>query len=394
MINRVILIVLDSVGVGALPDADKFGDAGSDTLGHIFGAMDKNFTLTNLASFGLYNILSSLNLKKPKKIIGSYGKMASISPGKDTTLGHWELSGVVSQKPLPTYLKGFPKDLIEKFEQKIGTKILGNVTASGTKIIEELGEKHCTTGYPIVYTSADSVFQIAAHEKTFGLGKLYDICKIAREMLAGNHAVGRVIARPFIGFSGKFVRTQNRKDYSLSPIDTTVLDRIKDSGGSVVAVGKIKDIFNNRGITEHIEAHTNAEGMKVIEGLLERKPDNKTLVFSNLVDFDMLWGHRRDVKSYAEGLKNFDKFLPVITEKLKDNDLLIITADHGCDPTFSSHTDHTREYVPLLVYGKKAKSNVNLGIRKTFADVAQTICDIFDLEDMKYGTSFKKQLEI
>ena len=333
------------------------------------------------------NANSGLDLPKTK-IIGCYGKMACASPAKDTTAGHWELSGIILDKAFPTYPNGFPKEVISEFEKLIGTKTLGNCTASGTEIIQRLGDEHCRTGYPIVYTSADSVFQIAAHEKTFGLEKLYDICRAARKMLTGEHAVGRVIARPFIGDHGNYTRTENRRDYSLDPFETTILDKIKNSGKQVVAVGKIEDIFNGKGITKALHTHNNTSGMAETLELTVKNDVSQGLIFTNLVDFDMLWGHRRDVKAYAAGLKAFDDYLPKLIQALKTDDILIITADHGCDPTFTKHTDHTREYVPLLVYGKNIKQDVNLGARNTFADVAQTIADAFGLEPMKNGTSF------
>ena len=411
-INRVILIVLDSVGVGELPDADKYNDKGANTLGHIFEQMGEDFVLENMGKLGLYNIVPSPYGYKPKEVIGCYGKMATLSPAKDTTAGHWELSGIVLDKPFPTYPNGFPKEIIEKFEKQIGTKVLGNCVASGTEIIQRLGEEHLRTLRPIVYTSADSVFQIAAEETTaFGLGKLYDICEIARKLLVGKHAVGRVIARPFIKEEdGTFVRTPNRKDYSLPPVDTTILDKISNINGAVTSIGKIEDIFNNRGISAHYHTMGNSSGIqKTIDSIVSPKissftpegaefliddddPIRKKLIFTNLVDFDMLWGHRRNVDAYAQGLLFFDRHLPNIMEVMSENDLLIITADHGCDPTYMKHTDHTREYVPLLVYSPTIKQNVNLGTRKTLADVAQTIADIFEIEPMKNGTSFKDDI--
>ena len=411
-INRVILIVLDSVGVGELPDADKYNDAGANTLGHIFEKMDEDFVLENMGKLGLYNIVPSPYGYKPKDIIGCYGKMATLSPAKDTTAGHWELSGIILDKPFPTYPNGFPKEIIEEFEKQIGTKVLGNCVASGTEIIQRLGEEHLKTGYPIVYTSADSVFQVAAEEtKYFGLGRLYDACEKARKILTGKHAVGRVIARPFIKKEdGTFERTPNRVDYSLSPTGTTILDKISNIGGAVTSIGKIEDIFNKRGISAHYHTIGNSVGIqKTIEAIVEPQisiftpegveqfikddnPERKKLVFTNLVDFDMLWGHRRNVDAYAQGLKFFDRHLPHIMDIMCENDLLIITADHGCDPTYIKHTDHTREYVPLLVYSPAIKQNVNLGTRKTLADVAQTIADIFEIEPMKNGTSFKDEI--
>ena len=396
-INRIILIVLDSVGAGELPDAAKYGDAGTNTLKHIFEQSGKAFVLENMGKLGLYNIVPSPYGYTPKNITGCYGKMATLSPAKDTTAGHWELAGIVLDKPFPTYPNGFPKDLIEEFEKQIGTKVLGNCVASGTEIIKVLGEKHYKTGYPIVYTSADSVFQIAAAEdgdKFGGLTRLYEICEIARKMLKDEHAVGRVIARPFVRMEdGTFKRTTNRKDYSLTPPETTVLDKIKSVGGDVVAVGKIKDIFNNKGIVTAYHTVGNSNGVQVtIDSIKSFDGSKKQLIFTNLVDFDMLWGHRRNVEAYAQGLMYFDKQLPNIINAMNETDLLIITADHGCDPTYTKHTDHTREYVPLMVYGKKIKQNINLGTRKSLSDVAQTIADIFNIEPMKNGTSFRKKI--
>ena len=396
-INRIILIVLDSVGVGELPDANRYNDAGANTLKHILENKDKNFIFENMGKLGLYNIVPSPYGYKPDKVSGCYGKMATMSPAKDTTAGHWELSGIILDKPFPTYPNGFPKEITEEFEKQIGTKILGNCVASGTEIIQRLGKQHYETGFPIVYTSADSVFQVAAAEDSekFGnLQRLYDICEIARNLLQGEHAVGRVIARPFITKEdGTFKRTTNRKDYSLTPPGTTILDKIKNSGGSVIAVGKIKDIFNNKGITTAYHTVGNPHGIQLtIDSIKEQSGFDKQLIFTNLVDFDMLWGHRRNIDAYAQGLKFFDEKLPEIIGSMKDTDVLIITADHGCDPTYTKHTDHTREYVPILVYGSAIKQNVNLGTRKTLSDVAQTIADIFKIEPMKNGTSFKDEI--
>ena len=396
-INRVILIVLDSVGAGELPDSNKYNDLGANTLNHIFERMGKDFVLENMGKLGLYNIVPSPYGYKQKNVIGCFGKMATLSPAKDTTAGHWELAGIVLDKPFPTYPNGFPKDLIEEFEKQIGTKVLGNCVASGTEIIKKLGDKHYETGYPIVYTSADSVFQIAAAEdsKKFGnLKRLYDICETARALLRNEHSVGRVIARPFIHLEdGTFKRTSNRKDYSLTPPDTTILDKIKNIDGNVVAIGKIKDIFNNRGIVTAYHTDDNSNGIDItIDSIKKADCSKKQLIFTNLVDFDMLWGHRRNVEAYAQGLKFFDKQLPNIINAMTKKDLLIITADHGCDPTYIKHTDHTREYVPLLVYSPVIKQDVNLGTRKSLSDVAQTIADIFEVEPMKNGTSFKDKI--
>ncbi|MFN3966266.1 MAG: phosphopentomutase [Endomicrobiia bacterium] len=412
---KIIIIVLDGVGVGALPDAEKYNDTGANTLGNIAKSI-KNFDLPNLAKLGLYNLLlPTLPLyHSTTDLIGSYGKMAEASNGKDTPIGHWEITGVITENPMPTYPQGFPKDLIEKFEKAIGTKTLGNYPCSGTEIIKQLGEQHYKTGYPIVYTSADSVFQIAAHEdpKIFGLERLYKICEIARKMLVYPHNVGRVIARPFIGTPGNFKRTSNRRDYSIEPPEETLLDKIKKSGGEVIAIGKIEDIFAGRGITKAVHTVDNKDGMKKTLEVVQSSDSRYTmrnfelrtlrnselrtlnyeLIFANLVDFDMLWGHRRDVEAYYNGLKDFDNFLPELQNTMSEEDILFITADHGCDPTHKKHTDHTREYVPLLVYGKKLKSGINLGVRNTFADLGQTIADFLGLSPLKNGKSFKKEI--
>jgi phosphopentomutase len=390
MAKRVILIVLDSVGVGELPDAAVYNDKGVDTLGHIFDALGKDYALPNLAKLGLYKIINTKNhLPDDVEVVGCYGKMMTKSPAKDTTAGHWEMSGIILKKPFPVYPHGFPKELINKFEKLIGTKILGNCVASGTEIIKQLGAEHQKTGYPIVYTSADSVFQIAAHEESFGLNKLYEICQIARDLMQGDNAVGRIIARPFIGTDGNYTRTTSRRDYSLTPPEITVLDEIKNSGGAVIAVGKIEDIFRGRGITKAIHTKGNLDGMDITFNEVSQHNQKQTLIFTNLVDFDMLWGHRRNVESYAKGLKEFDDFLSKLIKVLYDDDILLITADHGCDPTYKLHTDHTREYVPLLVYGKKLKQNVDLGIRETLSDISQIVSTIFGIPKMKNGNSFK-----
>ncbi len=389
MIRKIVLIVLDSAGVGALPDAEKYNDSGANTIGHIFESMGKDYTLPNMEKLGLYKIIGKSSSLKDSDIKGSYGKMVIKSPAKDTTAGHWEMMGIVLDKPFPLYPDGFPKSLIDEFEKRIGTKIIGNETASGTEIIQRLGEEHIRTGFPIVYTSADSVFQIAAHEETYGLEKLYRNCETAREILTGENAVARVIARPFTGSGGKYTRTSNRKDYSLSPIDITVMDEIEKAGGEVIAIGKIEDIFNSKGITRAIHTKCNDEGMKVTFDEVSKTFEKQTLIFTNLVDFDMLWGHRRNVKAYANALREFDNFLPELEDQMGEEDMLIITADHGCDPTFTRHTDHTREYVPLMVYGKKLKSNIDLGIRESLSDIAASIADFSSLSKMKNGKSFK-----
>jgi phosphopentomutase len=389
MTKRIILIVLDSVGVGELPDAAAYNDKGANTLGHIFNALGDSFFLPNLAKLGLYKIINTKNRLSEVEVIGCYGKMMTKSPAKDTTAGHWEMSGIILKKPFPVYPHGFPKEIIDKFEKLIGTKVLGNYVISGTEVIKQLGAQHQKTGYPIVYTSADSVFQIAAHEESFGLNRLYEICQIARDLMQGDNSVGRIIARPFVGTEGNYTRTTNRRDYSLAPPETTILDEIKNSQGEVVGVGKIEDIFNGRGITKAIHTKGNLNGMETTLNEVNQSSKAQTLIFTNLVDFDMLWGHRRNIEAYANDLKDFDVFLPNLIKALKDDDILIITADHGCDPTYKLHTDHTREYVPLLIYGKKLKRNVDLGVRETLSDISQTVADIFGIPKMKNGNSFK-----
>ncbi|MEQ6358130.1 phosphopentomutase [Thermoanaerobacter thermohydrosulfuricus] len=389
MFKRVILIVLDSVGVGELPDAYKFGDEGSNTLGHV--TEKTGIGLPNMGKLGLGNIIPLKSVPENPNAVGGYGKMAEKSAGKDTTTGHWEIAGLITEKPFPTYPHGFPEEIIKEFEKRIGRKVLGNKPASGTEIIKELGEEHVKTGYPIVYTSADSVFQVAAHEDVIPLEELYRICEIAREILKGDHALGRVIARPFTGTPGNFVRTGNRRDFSLKPFEPTILDMLKEAGYEVFAIGKIEDIFAGQGITEKNHTTNNDEGITAtIKAMDEIK---NGLIFTNLVDFDMLYGHRNDVEGYAKALTHFDNRLPEIMGKLTKEDLLIITADHGCDPTTPS-TDHSREYVPLLVYSPSMKHGVNLGVRSTYSDVAATIAEIFKVGPTKHGTSFLKELPL
>ncbi len=393
-IDRVILIVLDGCGVGALPDAKDYNDENANTLQHVYDSI-LDFDLPNLSSLGLYNLVNNYRNILPKQIIGSYGKMAELSKGKDTTTGHWEIAGLVLEEPFPTYPNGFPKEIIEEFEQRIGKKTLGNFPCSGTEILKLLGEEHCRTGYPIVYTSADSVFQIAANVNVIPLEELYKYCEIAREMLGNppfeKHKVGRVIARPFTGTNKEnFKRTEDRKDYSIKPFRKTLLDYIKDSNGRVVGVGKIEDIFAQQGLTDIIHTKNNIEAIKTTIELIKNFRQEKTLIFTNLVDFDMLWGHRRLVRDYYEGLKYFDDNLPLIFNELTENDVLIITSDHGNDPGYTVHTDHTREYVPLLVYSKNKNfvPQKNLGVRKTFADIAKTIDELFNLNKILIGESF------
>lgn len=390
MSKRCILIVLDSVGIGEMPDAKQYGDEGSNTLGNICkvcGGID----IPNLISLGLGNIEGGEILGHTESPRASYGKAKELSKGKDTVTGHWEISGVVLKTPLSTYPDGFPEDIIDDFKKRANVSgILGNKVASGTAIIEELGEEHIKTGYPIIYTSADSVFQIAAHEDVIKLDDLYNMCKEARELLVGDRTVGRVIARPFITENGKFKRTSNRRDYALDPFGKTILEYISEDNKHVACVGKIEDIFNKKGVTEAVHIKDNMDGVdKTLEYM--DSIDNG-LIFTNLVDFDMLYGHRNDPKGYKKALEDFDKRLPEIMSKLKEDDMLIITADHGCDPTTAS-TDHSREYIPILVYGENIKSNP-LGIRDTFSDIGKTILDYLGVDNkLENGTSFLSEIK-
>jgi phosphopentomutase len=387
MIKRVALFVLDSVGVGELPDAGDYGDRGSNTLGNISRAVG-GLHMPNLGRLGLGNIIPIEGVPPEENPAGSYGRMAEKSPGKDTTTGHWEMTGLILEQHFEVYTNGFPPELIKLYEEKIGRRVLGNKVASGTVIIEELGARHMETGYPIVYTSADSVFQVAAHEGIIPLEELYRICVIAREMLVGEHAVGRVIARPFEGKPGSFRRTVNRHDFSLKPVGRTLLDALTDKGVLVTGVGKISDIFAGQGVTNTVPAKGNTSGME--QSLQLMKSDITGLVFTNLVDFDMLYGHRNNPRGYADALEEFDRWVPALLDSLKDDDVLIITADHGCDPTTQS-TDHSREYVPLLVCGKHIVGGVDLGIRESFADIAATVAEIFGLQ-FEVGQSFWSQV--
>lgn len=389
--RRAIILILDSLGIGEMPDAKAYGDEGSNTLGNISLAMKGEpwYRLENLKALGLGHIEGVDTIEKSANPIGSMGRLKEKSKGKDTTTGHWEIAGIIVEQAFPTYPDGFPPEVMETFEKAIGRKSLGNYAASGTVIIEELGEEHMKTGYPIVYTSADSVFQIAAHEDVITIKTQYDFCKKARDILTGKHAVGRVIARPFIGVPGSFKRTQNRKDYSLKPIRRTVLDFVKDQGLEVRAVGKIEDIFAGQGITHAVHINGNMDGVdKTIEWM---KDEFSGLLFTNLVDFDMLYGHRNNVEGYARALEEFDRRLPEILSAMKDDDILIITADHGCDPTTQS-TDHSREYVPLLVYGKQIKKGYNLNTRESFSDIASTVAEYLNVDAQIDGESFLKDI--
>lgn len=387
---RCIIIVLDSVGIGELPDAADYGDAGCNTLAHVAEAVG-GLDVPNLARMGLGNIAPIMGVDPADHPAGCFGKMAEISKGKDTTTGHWEMAGIVSEQAFPVYPNGFPEDVVERFESKIGRKILGNKPASGTEIIKELGDEHVQTGNPIVYTSADSVFQIACHEDIVPVEQLYEWCAIAREMLVAPHNVQRVIARPFVGEPGAFTRTERRKDFSLEPPGGTILDAVTLSGGEVIAVGKIGDIYAGKGITRSIHTGNNREGIGAIIAAVAS--GEGSLIFANLVDFDMLYGHRNDPQGYASALREFDCALSAIIDALGERDVLFITADHGCDPT-TPGTDHTREYVPLIVCGKGVAKGVDLGVRPCFCDLSATTADLLGIEDDLHGTSFMGQLSL
>ncbi len=384
--ERIIWIVLDSVGIGAMPDAAAFGDPpGADTLGNI--AARESLKLPNLCRLGLANIKPLNGLQPADQPAGAYGKCRLASPGKDTTTGHWEMAGIILDKPFPIYPHGFPPDIIEAFESQIGRKILGNKPASGTEIIQELGAEHQRTGRPIVYTSADSVFQIAAHEAVIPLDELYRMCRIAREILRGPNEVGRVIARPFQGEPGHYVRTPNRKDFAVPPPEGMLLDQLCRRGVRVCSVGKIADVFLNRGIAEAIKTKDNADGMQKTIEVMRKQPQG--LIFVNLVDFDQQFGHRNDVAGYARALEAVDAWIPSLP--LNHRDLVMLCADHGCDPTTPS-TDHTREYTPLLVYGPGVKGGKNLGTRATLADMGQTVAENYGAR-IQAGASFLSDLQ-
>lgn len=372
--KRVFLIVLDSVGIGEMPDAAEYNDEGSNTLYAV--SSSKNFDMPNLKKMGLFNIDSVKIEKKEKTPIASYARMSERSKGKDTTIGHWEIAGIISDTPLPVYPEGFPKEILDKFSEETGRGILCNKPYSGTDVIKDYGKAHVDTGKLIVYTSADSVFQIAAHEDIVPLKELYRYSEIARKLLTGEHGVGRVIARPFLGTEGDYYRTPNRHDYSILPPDITMLDQIKEAGKEVIAVGKIYDIFGGQGITESVYTKSNKEGIEKTLSYMDI--DFEGICFTNLVDFDMLYGHRNDIDGYAGALKEFDDSIPQILEKLREDDILLITADHGCDPSTAS-TDHSREYTPLIMYGLPIEPK-NLGTRETFADISATILKYFNIE--------------
>ncbi len=386
-ISRVVIIILDSVGIGELPDAHKYYDEGSNTLKNTADIVGGLY-LPNLSQLGLGNIIEVKGVSPVAQPLAAYGRMIERSAGKDTTTGHWELMGLYLPKPFPTYPKGFPREIMDSFEKKIQRKVLGNKAASGTEIIKELGEEHLKTGYPIVYTSADSVFQIAAHEDVIPCIKLYEMCEMAWKILNGKKLIGRVIARPFIGKPGHFERTERRKDFSIAPPEKTILDYALENEVEVVGIGKIGEIFNFRGISITVHTKNNMDGVSQTVNFMKKVPSG--IIFANLVDFDMLWGHRNDPHGYAQGLEDADKRLPEILGLLKEDDVLVITADHGCDPTTPS-TDHSREYVPLLVYGKRIKP-ISLGTRKTFADVGKSIAHFLDFEVPTQGESFAAEI--
>ncbi|MDF2484854.1 MAG: deoB [Herbinix sp.] len=388
--KRVFIVVLDSVGIGELPDAALYGDVGSHTL--YAASTSKYFAMPNMEKLGLFHIDGVKEkfpqIKEGTSFGGAVARMTEVSMGKDTTTGHWEIAGIISERPFPTYPGGFPEEILKPFEERTGRKVICNLPYSGTDVIRDYGKEHVDTGALIVYTSADSVFQIAAHEEIVPLEELYRYCEIARELLTGEHAVGRVIARPFLGTAPDYKRTSNRHDFSLVP-SLTFMDQMKEEGLDVLAVGKIYDIFAGKGITDTVRTHDNAEG---IEKLIERMDrDFHGLCFVNLVDFDMIYGHRNDVDGYAKALTYFDEQLPRILEGMREEDILIVTADHGCDPSTPS-TDHSREYIPLVVYGKQVKGNLNLGTRASYADIAATILDYYKVPSKIAGTSFLKEI--
>jgi phosphopentomutase len=387
--SRIVWVVLDSVGIGALPDADQYGDVGRNTLGHI--AQSQPLAIPNLVQLGLANIEPLAHLAPANKPTGCFGKGATRSPGKDTTTGHWEMAGIWLERAFPVYPQGFPPEVMQPFERAIGRKTLGNKPASGTEILKELGAEHVRTGYPIVYTSGDSVFQIAAHEDVIAVAELYRYCEIARKILDGPHRVGRVIARPFTGAPGNFRRTERRHDYAVEPPRPMLLDVLTERKVPVLGIGKIHDIYNGRGLGNYVTTKSNADGMEKLRSALERQSDG--LIFANLVDFDMLYGHRKDVEGFARSLEEFDSLLGPLLTSLEKTDLLLITADHGCDPDPAwPTTDHSREYVPILAYSPGGQHGTNLGVRETLADMGQTVAHNFGGE-IPHGESFLAEAE-
>jgi len=387
--RRSILIVLDGVGAGEAPDAADYDDIGSNTLAHV-SQSNSSLKLPTLQQLGLGNIIPLQHVPPATAPAAAWGLLEAQSAGKDSITGHWELTGVIVKDPFPTYPNGFPAELIERFEHEIGRKVLGNKVASGTEIMKELGEEHLESGFPLVYTSADSVFQIAAHEETISVAQLYTMCETARKILIPPHHLSRVIARPFTGKPGNFVRTHRRKDFSLEPIGPTLLDRAKEKNLSVIGIGKTGDLFQERGFTQSIKTENDHDGLKKTIHAVANA--NFSILFTNLVDFDSKYGHRNDPEGFARNLELFDRHLLTLLKSLQPEDLLFITADHGCDPTRLNSTDHTRERVPLLVVGKPIKHRLELGIRKSFADAGQTIAEYLQLSTLEHGTSFLREL--
>ncbi|MBO1680205.1 phosphopentomutase [Bittarella massiliensis (ex Durand et al. 2017)] len=388
MAKRAFLIVLDSFGIGEEPDADKFGDVGANTLGSI--SKSPNFNTPNLKKLGMFNIEGVTCGEKEAAPVGSFARLRERSNGKDTTIGHWEIAGVTSADPLPTYPDGFPREVLDPFEEQTGRKVVCNKPYSGTQVLDDYGEHHMKTGDLIVYTSADSVFQVAAHEDVVPVEELYRYCEIARNILKGKHAVGRVIARPFVGEPGAFKRTSRRHDFSIKPPRKTVLDYIKDSGKECISIGKIFDIFAEQGLTESNRTVSNDDGMDKLMQMQGRDFDG--LCFLNLVDFDMAYGHRRNVDAYAQAATDFDGQIAAFMKGMRPDDLLIITADHGCDPAYTKHTDHTREYVPMLAYGPSVKAGVDLGTRYGFCDIAATVAEHLGVKADIEGNSFLSEI--
>lgn len=389
MSKRAVVIVLDSVGAGAMPDAAAYGDEGADTLGNLSRAFPEGLHLPNLGKLGLGNILEIRGVPPDPAASGGWGKCAELSPAKDTTLGHWEIAGVVARTPFPTYPDGFPREVLDPFERQIGVESIGNIPASGTEIIQLLGDIHVRSRKPIVYTSGDSVLQIACHEEVYPLEELYEMCRVARRILDGPHRVGRVIARPFTGQSGNYQRTRNRRDFAVPPPEPTLLDHLKEAGLETIGIGKIGDIFAHQGLTREIPTKSNEEGILATLMQINEAPDG--LIFTNLVDTDMIYGHRRDTAGYRASLEAFDAYVPRIIKALGKDDLLIITADHGCDPTFPG-SDHTREFAPLITYSKGMAGGIDLGVRRTFADTAQTIATMFEVSADYGAVSFLDEL--
>ena len=389
-VKRVILMVMDSLGVGALPDAEKYGDKGADTLGHIADRMGDGFKITELSKLGFGNIEAAAGGRfRTEKPEGSYCRLMEKSAGKDTITGHWEIAGIETKIPFKTYPDGFPKEFIAEFEKEIGREVIGNYPASGTEIIESLGDEHEATGKPIIYTSADSVLQIAANTDVIPLAELYEICEKARALLHGDWACGRVIARPYVKENGKRVRTSDRHDYAVAPPEDTLLDKVEKAGKTVYAVGKIRDIFDGKGVTESVHTVSNMDGVdKTVEAM---EKDFEGFIFTNLVDFDSMYGHRRNPEGYGQAIMDFDGRLPAIKAAMKPGDVLMLCADHGNDPVHSG-TDHTREHIPLVVYGEEIKAGVNLGTRKSFADIGATIAEMLGAETTSIGESFAKEI--